>query len=88
MFLMLCTFMGHDSVYRYGYKLLHYSYEADFMQAVLKKNGRNLPPILNFTFHDIDITFKLIIQSFVTVDCIYTIELELNDIILLRGGRG
>jgi len=67
---------------------LHYSYEADFMQAVLKKNERNLPPILNFTFHYIDITFKLTIQSLVTVDRIYPIELELNDIILLRGGGG
>ena len=58
------------------------------MQGAFKKNGKNLPSILNFTFYYIDITFKLTIQSLVTVDRIYPIVLELNDIIFIKRGRG
>jgi hypothetical protein len=58
------------------------------VQGVFKKNGKNLPSILNFTFYYIDITFKLTIQSLVTVDRIYPIVLELNDIIFIKRGRG
>jgi hypothetical protein len=58
-----------------------YSYEADFMQALLKKKEKKLVRSYNFTFRYIDDVLSLNNSRFGDfVDCIYPIELEIKDI--------
>ena len=60
--------------------LFLYSYEADFIQGLLKKNEENLARSFNFTFCSIDDVLSLNNSRFGDfVDCIYPIELEIND---------
>jgi hypothetical protein len=57
-----------------------YSYEADFMQGLLKKNEKKLARFFNFTFRYIDDVLSLNnsrLSDF--VDRIYPIELEIKD---------
>jgi hypothetical protein len=57
-----------------------YSYEADFMQWLLKKNEKKLPRSFNFTFRYIDDILSLNNSRFGdSVDRIYPIELEIKD---------
>jgi hypothetical protein len=58
-----------------------YSYEADFMQALLEKKEKKLVRSYNFTFRYIDDVLSLNNSRFGDfVDCIYPIELEIKDI--------
>ena len=60
--------------------LFLYSYEADFIQGLLKKNEKKLARSFNFTFRYIDDVFSLNnsrLGDF--VDRIYPIELEIKD---------
>ena len=60
--------------------LFPFSYEADFIQGLLKKNGKKLARSFNFTFHYIDDVLSLNNSRFGDfVDRIYRIELEIND---------
>ena len=60
--------------------LFLYSYEADFIQGVLKKNKKKLARSFNFTFHYIDDVFSLNKSRFGDfVDSIYPIELAIKD---------
>ena len=60
--------------------LLHYSYEADFMQGLLKKNEKKLTRSFNFTFRYIDDVLSLNNSRFSDfVDRIYPIELEIKN---------
>jgi hypothetical protein len=60
--------------------LLLYSYEADFIQGLLKKNEKKLARSCNFTFHYIDDVLSLNNSRFSDlVDRIYPIELEIKD---------
>jgi hypothetical protein len=60
--------------------LFLYSYEADFIQGLLKKNEKKLPQSFNFTFRYIDDVRSLNNSRFGDfVDRIYPIELEIND---------
>ena len=60
--------------------LLLYSYEADFIQGLLKKNGKKLARSFNFKFHYLDDVLSLNNSRFGDfVDRIYPIELELED---------
>jgi hypothetical protein len=53
-----------------------YSYEADFIQGLLKKNGKKLARSFNFTFHYMDDVLSLNNSRFGDfVDRIYPIEL-------------
>jgi hypothetical protein len=62
--------------------LLLYSYEADFIQGLLKKNGKKLARSFNFTFRYIDDVLSLNNYRFGDfVDRIYPIELEIKDTI-------
>jgi len=57
-----------------------YSYEADFIQGLLKKNEKKLARSFNFTFRYIDDVLALNNSRFGDfVDCIYLIELEIKD---------
>jgi hypothetical protein len=60
--------------------LFLYSYEADFIQELLKKNEKKLARSFNFTFRYIDDVLSLNNSRFVDfVDRIYPIELEVKD---------
>jgi hypothetical protein len=60
--------------------LFLYSYEADFIQGLLKKNEKKLARFFNFTFRYIDDVFSLNNSRFGDfVDRIYPIELEIKD---------
>jgi hypothetical protein len=60
--------------------LFLYSHEAEFIQGLLKKNGKKLARSFNFTFHYIDDVLSLNNSRFGDfVDRIYRIELEIND---------
>ena len=57
-----------------------YSYEADFIQGLLKKNEKKLDRSFNFTFCYIDDVLSLNNSRFSDfVDRIYPIELEIKD---------
>ena len=57
-----------------------YSYDADFMQGLLKKNEKKLARFFNFTFCYIDDVLSLNNSRFSDfVDRIYPIELEIQD---------
>ena len=60
--------------------LFLYSYAANFMQGLLKKNKKKLTKSFNFTFLCLSPNQR--ITSLVTVDCMYMylIKLEINDI--------
>jgi hypothetical protein len=61
--------------------LFLYSYEADFMHGLLKKNEKKLARTFNFTFRYIDDVFSLNNSRFGGfVDRIYPIDLEIKDI--------
>jgi len=60
--------------------LFLYSYEADFIQGLLKKSKKKLARSFNFTFRYIDVVLSLNNSRFVDfVDRIYPIELEIKD---------
>jgi hypothetical protein len=60
--------------------LFLYSYEADFIQGLLKKNKKKLARSFNFTFRYIDDVLSLNNSKFGDfVDRIYPIELEIKD---------
>ena len=60
--------------------LLLYSYEADFIQGLLKKNEKKLARSFNFTFRYIDDVLSLNNSRFGDfVDRIYPIELEIKE---------
>ena len=57
-----------------------YSYEADLIQGLLKKNGKKLSRSFNFTFRYMDDVLSLNNSRFGDfVDRIYPIELEIKD---------
>ena len=61
-------------------ELFLYSYKADFIQGLLKKNEKKLARSFNFTFRYIDDVLSLNNSRFGDfVDRIYSIELEIND---------
>ena len=61
--------------------LFLYSYEADFIQGLFKKNEKKLVRSFNFTFRYIDNVLSLNNSRFGDfVDGIYPIELEIKDI--------
>ena len=61
--------------------LFPYSYEADFIQGLLKKNEKKPARSFNFTFRYRDYVLSLNNSRFGDfVDRIYPIELELEDI--------
>ena len=69
-----------DSRYSYGYKLFLYSYDADFIQGLLKKNEKKLSRSFIFTFRYIDDVLSLNNSRFGDfIDRIYLIELEIKD---------
>ena len=60
--------------------LFLYSYEADFIQGLLKKNEKKLARSFNFTFRYIDDVLSLNNSRFGDfIDRIYPIELEIKD---------
>ena len=60
--------------------LFLYSYEADFIQGLVKKNEKKIARSFNFTFRYIDDVFSLNNSRFGDfVDRIYSIELEIKD---------
>ena len=60
--------------------LFLFSYEADFIQVLLKKNEKKLARSFNFTFRYIDDVLSLNHSRFGDfVDRIYPIELEIKD---------
>jgi hypothetical protein len=60
--------------------LFLYSYEADFIQGLLKKNEKKLARFINFTFRYIDDVLPLYNSRFGNfVDRIYPIEFEIKD---------
>jgi hypothetical protein len=60
--------------------LFLYSYEADFIQGLLRKNEKKLARSFNFTFRYIDDVLSLNNSRFGDfVDRIYPIELEIKD---------
>jgi len=59
--------------------LFLYSYEADFIQGLLKKNEKKLARFVNFTFRYMDDVLSLNNSRFGDfVDRIYSIELEIR----------
>ena len=61
--------------------LFLYSYEADFIHGLLKKNEKKLARTFNFTFRYIDDVLSLSNSRFGGfVDRIYPIDLEIKDI--------
>ena len=81
------VFFNNKQSDTYGYKLIFfslafplYSYEADFIQGLLKKNENKLARSFNFTFRYIDNVLSLNNSRFGEfVDRIYPIELEIKD---------
>ena len=62
--------------------LFLYSYEANFIQGLLKKKEKKLAQPFNFTFRYIDDAISLNNSRFGDfVDCIYVIDLETKDTI-------
>ena len=60
--------------------LFLYSYEADFIQGLLKKNEKKLARSFNFTFRYIDDVLSLNNSTFAAfVNRIYLVELEIKD---------
>jgi hypothetical protein len=60
--------------------LFLYSYEADFIQGILKQNGKKLARSFNFTFRYLDDVLSLVNSKFGDfVDRIYPMELEIKD---------
>jgi hypothetical protein len=60
--------------------LFLYSYEADFIQGLLKKNEKKLARSFNFTFRYVDDVLSLNTSRFGDfVDRTYPIELEIKD---------
>jgi hypothetical protein len=60
--------------------LFLYSYEADFIERLLKKNEKKLAQSFNFTFRYIDDVLSLNNYGFGDfVDRIYHTELEIKD---------
>jgi hypothetical protein len=60
--------------------LFLYSYEADFIQGLLKKNEKKLALSFNFTFRYIDDVLSLNNSRFGDfIDRIYPVELEIKD---------
>jgi len=60
--------------------LFLYSYEADFIQGLLKKNKKKLAQSFNFTFRYIDYVLSLNNAKFGNfVDHIYLTELKIKD---------
>jgi hypothetical protein len=60
--------------------LFLYSYEADFIQGLLRKNEKKLARSFNFTFRYIDDVLSLKNSRFGDfVDHIYPIELKIKD---------
>jgi hypothetical protein len=60
--------------------LFPFSYEADFIQGLLKKNGKKLARSFNFKFRYLDDVLSLNNSRFGDfVDRIYSIELEIKD---------
>jgi hypothetical protein len=77
-------FFNRQSAYLWVQTLLPdlflYSYEADFIQGLLKKNEGKLARSFNFTFRYIDDVLSLNNSRFGDfVDRIYPIELEIKD---------
>ena len=77
-------FFNRQSTYLWVQTLLPdlflYSYEADFIQWLLKKNEGKLAQSFNFTFRYIDDVLSLNNSRFGDfVDHIYPIELEIKD---------
>ena len=65
---------------RLAWHVCLYSYEADFIQGLLKKNEKKLAQSFNFSFHYIDDVLSLNnsrLGDF--VDRIYIVELEIKD---------
>ena len=61
-------------------ELFLYSYEANFIQGLLRKNGKKLARSFNFTCRYIDDVLSLDNSSFGDfVDRIYPIELKIKD---------
>ena len=61
--------------------LFPHSHETDFIQGLLKKNGKKLTRSFNFTFRYIDGVLSLnnyIFGNF--VDCIFPIVVEIKDV--------
>ena len=56
-----------------------YSYQADFIQGLLKKNEKKLARSFNFTFRYIDVLSLNDSRFGDFVDRIYPIELEIKD---------
>ena len=84
-FAMLGGRVFQQTVATYGYKLfkplladlLLYSYGTDFIQGLLKKNGKKLAQSFNFTFRDIDNVLSLTNSRFGDfVDRIYPTNLK------------
>ena len=82
------TTFSTDSRHAYGNKLcssslqfVPFSYEADFIHGLLKKNEKKLARTFNFTFRYIDDVLSLNNSRFGGfVDRIYPIDLEIKDI--------
>ena len=75
-------FFNRESVYLWVQTVLlySYSYEADFIQELLKKYEKKLARSFNFTFHYIYDVLSLNNSRFGDfVDRIYPIELEIKD---------
>ena len=61
-------------------RLVLYSYAADFIHGLLKKNQKKLARSFNFTFRDVDDDLSLNNSKFGNlVDRIYSIEFEIKD---------
>ena len=81
------VFFNRQSAYLWGTycapllaDLFLYSYEADFMQGLLRKNEKKLARSSNFTFRYINYVLSLDNSRFGDfVDRIYPIELEIKD---------
>ena len=62
-------------------ELFLYSYEADFIKGLLKKNEKKLAWSFNYTLRYLNDVLSLNNSRFGDfVDCIYPIELEIKDI--------
>ena len=69
-----------SNIFRVYTDLFLYSYEADFIQGLLKKNEKKLDRSFNFTFRYIDDVLSLNNSTFGDfVDRIYPIELKIKD---------
>ena len=60
--------------------LFLYSYEADFIQGLLKKKGKKLAGSFNYTLRYIDVVLSLNNSRFGDfIDFVYPIELDIKD---------